>query len=82
MDERWPSKKAAREGLAPKGLAIVKALQQNKRAEEASSAENWVGMLHSKLGHPRNQSCSISFGSTSAHILNAHPVGGLSYGLV
>lgn len=76
MDERWPSKKAAKEGLASKGLAIVKALQQSKRAEEASSAENWVGMLHSKLGHPRNQSCSMSFGSTSAHILNAHPGGG------
>lgn len=61
MDERWPSKKAAREGLASKGLAIVKGLQQIKKAEEASSSENWVGMLHSKLGHLRNQFCFISF---------------------
>lgn len=75
MHERWPSKKAAREGLAPKGLAMVKALQQSKRAEEASSAENWVGLLHSKLGHPRNQSCFISFRSTSTHRLNAHTGG-------
>lgn len=71
MDERWPSKKAAREGLALKGLDLVKALQ-SKRAEEAISAENWVGLLNSKLGHPRNQCRSISFCSTYAHRLNSH----------
>lgn len=53
MDERWPSKKAAREGLAPKGLAIVKALQ-SKKTDEVISAQNWVGMINSKLGLPRN----------------------------
>lgn len=53
MDERWPSKKAAKEGLATKGLAIAKALQTQK-AEEEISTENWVGMLNSKLGYPRN----------------------------
>ena len=77
MDERWPSKKAAREGLAPKGLDIVKALQ-SKRAEEAISAENWVGLLHSKLGYPRNQCRSIFFCSTYAHKINAH-TGGLFF---
>lgn len=58
-DERWPSKKAAREGLAQKGLAILKDLQ-SERAEEESSVDNWVGMLHSKLGPTRNQCYSIS----------------------
>lgn len=53
MDERWPSKKAAKEGLATQGLAIANALQ-TKKAEEATSTENWVGMLNSKLGHPHN----------------------------
>lgn len=80
MDERWPSKKAAREGLAHKGLAIVKDLQ-SKRAEEECSVENWVEMLHCKLGYPRNQCYSISYCSIYAHRLIAH-TRGVFYGLV
>ena len=57
MDERWPSKKAAREGLAQKGLAVVKDLNR-KKAEDESSVENWIGLLHSKRG---NLCYSISF---------------------
>ena len=78
-DERWPSKRAAREGLAQEGLAIAKDLQ-SIRAENESSLENWVGILHSKLRHPRNQCYSISFYSTHVHILNAHTRG--FFGLV
>ena len=49
-DERWPSKKAAKEGLAQKGLAIVGDLQKRKAVEEVS-LKNWVGMLHSERGN-------------------------------
>ena len=57
MDERWPSKKAAKEGLAQKGLAVVRDLNR-KKAEDEGSVENWIGLLNSKRG---NLCSSISF---------------------
>ena len=73
-DERWPSKKAAREGLAQKGLAILMDLQR-KKAEEEESVENWLGMLHSKRGNFRNQCYSISLCSDLCrHTQSSHLV--------
>ena len=73
-DERWPSKKAAREGLAQKGLAILRDLQR-KKAEEEESVGNWVGMLHSKRGNFRNQCYSISLCSDLCrHTQSSHLV--------
>lgn len=57
MDERWPTKKAAREGLAKNGLAVVRDLKRRK-AEDERSVENWIGLLNSK----REKLCySLSF---------------------
>lgn len=74
-DERWPSKKAAREGLAQKGLAILNG-RQSERAEDVSSVENWVGMLYCKLGPPAISATPYPFCSTYAHRLNAYTGGG------
>ena len=57
MDERWPSKKAAREGLAQKGLAVVRDLKR-KKTDDERPVENWIGLLNSKRG---NLCYSISF---------------------
>ena len=45
--ERWKSKKDAKEGLAEKGLDIVKAIDaKGKQSERSGEAgKNWVGML-------------------------------------
>lgn len=46
-EERWKSKKDAKEGLAEKGLDIVKAIDaKGKQSERSGEAgKNWVGML-------------------------------------
>ena len=46
-EERWKSKKDAKEGLAEKGLDIVKALDaKGKQSQKLGEAgKNWVGML-------------------------------------
>ena len=46
-EERWKSKKDAKEGLAEKGLDIVKAIDaKGKQSEKLGEAgKNWVGML-------------------------------------
>ena len=47
-EERWKSKKDAKEGLAEKGLEIVKAIDaKGKQSERSGEAgKNWVGMLN------------------------------------
>lgn len=65
-NERWPTKKAAREGLAQKGLAVVRDIQR-KKAKEETSVENWVGKLHSK-----RHCYSISFASLYPGTLKAN----------
>lgn len=69
--ERWPSKKAAREGLAEKGLVVVRDLQK-KKAKEETSVGNWTGMLLSKRRNLRNQCFSISFASFYAGTFKTH----------
>lgn len=40
-ETRWPSKKAAREGLAEVGVGVVRGMMKN----EDGKAKNWIGML-------------------------------------
>ena len=49
-DDRRRSKKEAREGLAAKGLEIVKAMEAQRKQPESYSdgGKNWVGMLLGK----------------------------------
>ena len=49
-DERWPSKKATREGLAEKAIEIVKAMKVNEVRSKPSSQTNWVGKLLGMYG--------------------------------
>ena len=44
-DQRWPTKKAAREGLAEKAIEIVKDIQIMGAQVRTSSQINWVGRL-------------------------------------
>lgn len=46
-EERWKSKKDAKEGLAEKSLDIVKAIDAKGKQSERSGepSKNWVGML-------------------------------------
>lgn len=78
MDERWPSKKAAKEGLAQKGLAVVRDLNR-KKAEDEGSVENWIGLLNSKRG----SLCSsiYPFASLYAAKLKAHNLLSFFFGL-
>ena len=50
-DQRWPSKKDAREGLAEKGLEVVKRMEAKpkEQGKPREAGRNWVGML---LGEP------------------------------
>lgn len=46
-EDRWRSKKAAKEGLAEKILDFVKELPSQKRKRPAAEPEeNWIGLLH------------------------------------
>lgn len=46
-EQRWKTKKAAKEGLAEKAVGIVKAMPSLKRKRsEGETQENWIGMLH------------------------------------
>ena len=47
-DQRWQSKKDAREGLAEKGLEVVKLMGFTSKEPPIpqESGRNWVGMLH------------------------------------
>ena len=49
-EERWHSKKEAKEALAEKGLETVKMMEVKKKEPGMSGevAKNWVGMLHGK----------------------------------
>ncbi|MCJ1468621.1 hypothetical protein MMC07_007250 [Pseudocyphellaria aurata] len=44
-DERWPSKKEAREALAETGLEVIKGMQEVEKAPVAGAQTNWVGLL-------------------------------------
>ena len=46
-EERWRSKKDAKEGLAEKGLDVVKTMDAKRKQSETSgeAGKNWVGML-------------------------------------
>lgn len=47
-EERWQTKKAAKEGLSEKAVEIVKAMPSLKRKRSAGETqENWIGMLQS-----------------------------------
>lgn len=53
-DQRYPSKKEARERLAEKGLEVVKGIEA-KKGESGAAAEpgkNWVGLLHGESMDP------------------------------
>lgn len=47
-EERWHTKKAAKEGLAEKAVGIVKAmpLSLKRKGSVGETQENWIGMLH------------------------------------
>lgn len=46
-EDRWRSKKGAKEGLAEKVLDFVKELPSQKRKRPAAEPEeNWIGLLH------------------------------------
>lgn len=46
-EERWQTKRAAKEGLSEKAVEIVKAMPSLKRKRSAGETqENWIGMLH------------------------------------
>ena len=47
-DQRWRSKKEAKEGLAEKGLEVVKKIgaRQKSPGEPKEQGKNWVGLLH------------------------------------
>lgn len=49
-DQRWSSKKEAKERLAEKGLETVMGMEakQKERGTTQDSRKNWVGMLHGK----------------------------------
>ncbi len=55
-EEKWPTKKAAKEGLAEKGLEVVKAMQLKRKGPSSGSGatENWIGMLQGAFysNHP------------------------------
>ncbi len=46
-EERWSSKKDAKEGLAEKGMDVVKAMEAKRKqlATPGEAGKNWVGML-------------------------------------
>lgn len=46
-EERWQTKRAAKEGLSEKAVEIVKAMPPLKRKRSAGETkENWIGMLY------------------------------------
>lgn len=46
-EERWQTKRAAKEALAEKAVGIVKAMPSLKRKRSVGETqENWIGMLH------------------------------------
>ena len=47
-DQRWQSKKEAREGLAEKGLEAVKDVEASSKEPgmPQEPGRNWIGMLH------------------------------------
>lgn len=46
-EEKWQTKRAAKEGLAAKAMDIVKTMPSQKRKRSATEVEeNWIGMLH------------------------------------
>lgn len=49
-DERWHSKKEAREALAEKGLEAVKDMEAKRKGTStpAEKDKNWIGMLVGK----------------------------------
>lgn len=44
-DEKWPSKKAAREGLAETGVKVVASMPVKGKEPEDSVQKNWIGIL-------------------------------------
>lgn len=48
-DERWKTKKDAKEGLAEMGVELVKGLREKEMEKEpvAGPQPNWVGLLQS-----------------------------------
>ncbi len=49
-EERWPSKKAAKEGLAQRGIDVVEKIQARQHPAVVSQEPNWTSQLNSKLG--------------------------------
>ena len=50
-DDKWRSKKEAKEGLAEKGMELVREMAQNARPKAAATADpqvNWIGRLLGK----------------------------------
>lgn len=46
-EERWQTKKAAKEALAEKAVSVVKTMPSLKRKRSiGETQENWIGMLH------------------------------------
>lgn len=49
-EERWRTKKSAKEGLAQKGLGIVKDMDARIKSSAAQASEkNWIGLLQGTL---------------------------------
>lgn len=47
-DERWSTKKDAKEGLAERGVEVVRGMQEREGAP-AAGVQNWVGQLQGRL---------------------------------
>lgn len=50
-DERWPSKRDAKEALAERGVEVVQAMQERGTGPVAGTPTNWVGLLQGMLEH-------------------------------
>lgn len=50
-DERWPSKRDAKEALAERGVELVHAMQERGQGPVAGTPTNWVGLLQGMPEH-------------------------------
>lgn len=48
-DERWSTKKDAKEALAERGVEVVKGMQEREKGPVDGSPPNWVGLLQGML---------------------------------
>lgn len=53
QDQRWRSKKDAKEGLSERGVEVVKGMEVRERGSAGRAAQkNWIGMLQGMFPPP------------------------------